>query len=261
MPKYLKQILIAGVVVIALAAGIAAYNVFKAPAAASGPIEAIPIASTAASSSAVVATSAPAATAAAAEATSAPAATAAADSANDGKTVLVQILQAESEARFVIDEVLNDAPKTVIGATDQVAGQIAIDPSDPTSTQVGVIQVNARTLTTDNNFRNRAIQNQILQTDEYEFVTFTPTEVVGLPEAGAVGEPYSFQIVGDLTIRGVTRSVTFDVTAQAISDARVEGTATTAVSYADYGISIPQVPQVASVADQVRLEIDFVAAA
>jgi len=157
--------------------------------------------------------------------------------------------------------VLNDAPKTVIGTTDQVAGEIAIDPQNPAQTRVGVIQIDARALSTDSDFRNRAIKNQILQTDQYEYVTFTPTQIVGLPQTGAIGTPYTFQIVGDLTIRDVTKQVTFDVTATAAATSRIEGTATTSIAYADYGISIPQVRQVASVADQVRLELDFVAVA
>jgi polyisoprenoid-binding protein YceI len=237
----LKRILALGAVALALVLGAVAYSVLKAPAAASGPIEAIPLAESAAQ------TDTPAA------ATNA--------SALPAGAVILQLAQAESEARFIIDEVLNNAPKTVIGATDQVAGQIAIDPQDPANTRVGIIQINARDLTTDNDFRNRAIKNQILQTDQYEYVTFTPAEISGLPQAGAVGEPYSFQIVGDLTIRDVTKRVTFDVTAQAVSEARVEGTATTTIAYADYGIAIPQVRQVASVDEQVRLELDFVAAA
>ncbi len=126
---------------------------------------------------------------------------------------------------------------------------------------MGTIQINARTLTTDNDFRNRAIKNRILQTDQYEFITFTPTQIVGLPQTGAVGQSYTFQIVGDLTIRDVTRQVTFDVTATPVSETRLEGTARATIRYADYGLTIPQVRQVASVADQVRLEIDFVAAA
>ncbi|HEX5692906.1 MAG TPA: YceI family protein, partial [Roseiflexaceae bacterium] len=125
--------------------------------------------------------------------------------------------------------------------------------------QVGVIQINARTLTTDSEFRNRAIKNQILNTDAYEFITFTPKQLMGLPESSAIGESYTFQIVGDLTIRDVTQQVTFDVTATPVSDARLEGTAQTTINYADYGISIPQVRQVASVDPQVRLELDFVA--
>jgi polyisoprenoid-binding protein YceI len=64
-----------------------------------------------------------------------------------------------------------------------------------------------------------------------------------------------------LTIRDVTRDVTFDVTVTPTAETRLEGTATTTIRYADYGITIPQVRQVASVAEEVRLEIDFVAAA
>jgi len=244
----LKQIIAVGALVIALIAGVAVYSVFKTPAASSGQIQAIPLAASATQ----VSSTAEAPITAAAVSQAATASTSA---------VSLQMIQAESEARFIIDEVLNDAPKTVIGTTDQVAGEIAVDPQDPTQTRVGVIQVDARALTTDSDFRNRAIKNQILQTDQYEYVTFTPTQIVGLPQTGAIGTPYTFQIVGDLTIRDVTKQVTFDVTATAAATSRIEGTATTSIAYADYGIRIPQVRQVASVADQVRLELDFVAVA
>jgi polyisoprenoid-binding protein YceI len=247
MPS-LKQIIAIGALAIALIAGVAVYNVFKTPAASSGQIQAIPIASSATQTTSEAAQ--PATTAAASS-----------TSAQSADAVTLQISQEDSEARFVIDEVLNDAPKTVFGTTDQVAGEIAVDPQDATQTRVGVIQIDARALTTDSEFRNRAIKNQILQTDQYEYITFTPSQIVGLPESGAVGEPYTFQIVGDLTIRDVTRQVTFDVSATAATDSQIEGTATATIDYADYGISIPQVRQVASVADQVRLELDFVAKA
>lgn len=266
----LKQILAVSAIGIALILGVVAYSVFKTPAEASGPIQAIPLAETSTDSStgttptqsaaaATVVTELEAAEAPV-EATAQPAADEGASTDSSGPVTL-QIIQAESEAQFIIDEVLNNAPKTVIGTTDQIAGELAIDPQDPTQTRIGVIQVNARTLITDNDFRNRAIKNQILETDQYEFVTFTPTEIIGLPESGAVGEAYSFQIVGDLTIRDVTKRVTFDVTATAASAARLEGTATTTINYADYGIAIPSVRQVASVAEQVQLALNFVAVA
>jgi polyisoprenoid-binding protein YceI len=172
-----------------------------------------------------------------------------------------EIVPAESEARFVIDEVLRGAPKTVVGTTDQVAGQLVLDPVDLSSAQVGTIQVNARTLTTDNDFRNRAVKNRILLTDNYEFVTFTPTEVVGLPGTGAVGETYTFQIAGDLTITDVTRPVTFDVVASATSEGQIEGTATTAFLYTDFELFIPDAPAVDTVDDVVRLELEFIAEA
>ncbi|HXV71533.1 MAG TPA: hypothetical protein VEB69_09045 [Acidimicrobiia bacterium] len=42
-----------------------------------------------------------------------------------------EIDQTRSTARFEIDEVLNGSPKHVVGTTDQVVGQILVDPSDP----------------------------------------------------------------------------------------------------------------------------------
>jgi polyisoprenoid-binding protein YceI len=263
-----KAIIVAAIVAVVLVVGAAAY-VFRAPETAGGPIQAIPISTTAASQEETTAAdpvpSAEAATAitgAEVAPTDAPATdspTAESASALSPATIVAQIVSAESEARFIIDEVLNDAPKTVIGTTNQVAGELAIDTSDPTKSQVGIIQVNARTLSTDSEFRNRAIKNQILQTDQYEFITFTPKQIVGLPANTAVGQSYTFQIVGDLTIRDITKQVTFEVTATPATESRLEGSAQTTIRYVDYGISIPQVRQVASVADQVRLEIDFVA--
>jgi polyisoprenoid-binding protein YceI len=248
-----KRLLIVGGIVIVLALAVVGYTVFRTPEAASGPITAIPIA----------ATSAPAATSdapaqSAMSATAAEGADTAAESAASAGLIF-EILPGESEARFVIDEVLRGAPTTVVGATDQVAGQIAIDPSDPQSAQVGTIQVNARTLATDNDFRNRAIKNAILRTDSFEYITFAPTAISGMPESVAVGEPIAFQMTGDLTIAGATQPVTFDVTVTPLSDTELSGTASATVRYRDFGLAIPDSPQVDTVADEVRLELQFVA--
>jgi hypothetical protein len=81
------------------------------------------------------------------------------DPAAAGELLIYKISQADSEVRFELDEDLRGVRKTVVGTTDQVAGEIAVDLSDLSNVQAGVIQINARTLTTDNNFRNRAIQN------------------------------------------------------------------------------------------------------
>ncbi|KAB8145560.1 YceI family protein [Chloroflexia bacterium SDU3-3] len=260
---------VAAVVVIVIA--LVAFYVFRPPAQASGPIQAIPIGTSAAATSApaataAAATSAPAAEATTGAATSAPVAAATSESATStpaeaaaGAPVVFEIVSAESEARFLIDEVLRGNPVTVVGKTDQVAGQIAIDPSNPQNSQVGIIQVDVRALATDNEFRNRAIKNAILRTDDFEYVSFKPTAITGLPEKGAVGQSYTFQIQGDLTITDVTKPVTFDVTATAESETRLKGTATASFPYRDFNLNIPDSPSVDTVADSVRLELDFVA--
>ncbi|MCB9419009.1 MAG: YceI family protein [Ardenticatenaceae bacterium] len=175
--------------------------------------------------------------------------------------IIFEINQAESEVRFTLDEMLRGEPKTVVGATDQVAGQIGVDLAVLSTAQVGVIQVNARTLATDNNFRNRAIRNVILETDAYEFITFTPTAISGLPDTAVPGDTLTFQITGDLTIRDITQTVVFDVTATAVSETQLAGTAVTTVQRADFNLVIPEVEGVADVAEAVLLEIDFVATA
>lgn len=177
----------------------------------------------------------------------------------ESEPILFAIVQAESEARFMIDEVLRGEPKTVVGVTDQVAGEILYDPADPSSAQVGTILVNARTLATDSGGRNRAIGNQILLTGDYEFISFTPTAISGLPDSAEVGESVSFQITGDLTIRDVTHEVTFEAMVVPVSEDRLEGTAKTIIIKEDYGLTIPNVPFVANVSEEVVLEIDFVA--
>jgi polyisoprenoid-binding protein YceI len=164
-----------------------------------------------------------------------------------------------SEVRFVIDEVLRGEPFTVVGSTDQVAGQFALEASDTSDAAVGTILVNARTLETDDTSRNRAIQNFILNTGSFEYISFTPTAMTGLPSSVSVGETYAAQLTGDLTISGTTRPAAFEVSLTPVSSTQLVGSASSTINYADFGLSIPSVPFVASVDQDVRLELDFTA--
>jgi polyisoprenoid-binding protein YceI len=167
-----------------------------------------------------------------------------------------------SEARFILQEDLRGSRIDVIGVTQDVGGDVIIDVATPANSQVGEIAVNARTLTTDNNFRNGALRSDILRSaeDAYEFITFAPTAVTGLENVTvAVGEEITFQIEGDLTILDTTLPVIFDVTAVLTSPEQLSGSASVVVLWADYGITIPSVPGVANITPEVTLEINFVA--
>lgn len=266
-----KGVIAAVVAVLVIIAG-AAFFLFREPEAASGPMEAIPLAPpTAAPASPTEAPAAPTAEVAEASPTDAPEmetsepeatdAPASSEAAATATASLFEIVSGETEARFVIEEVLRGADVTVVGRSSMVAGQIEINPSDLSTTRLGVIQVNVRDIATDNDMRNRAIKNAILNTNSFEFVTFTPTEIIGLPASAAVGETINFQIVGDLTIKDVTKQVTFDAQVTASNETRIEGSASTSFPYRDFNLNIPDSPMVDTVADDVKLEIDFVAAA
>lgn len=174
-----------------------------------------------------------------------------------------QIDPEQSEARFIVDEVLFGNPNTVVGRTSEVSGQIDIDPSNPSQSSVGEIQINARSLVTDNRFRNRSINRMILQSnrDEYQFITFTPTTIEGLPDAASAGDTFEFQITGDLKIREIVRPVTFDVSITADSETEISGLAGATVLRSDFDLTIPNVDGVADVTDEVRLELEFIATA
>jgi polyisoprenoid-binding protein YceI len=109
--------------------------------------------------------------------------------------------------------------------------------------------------------RNRAIRRFILQTDDYEFITFEPSTITGLPASAAVGESFDFQVTGDLTIRDISNEVTFAVSVTPVSETRLEGLASTTILRADYNLTIPSVPSVADVDEEVLVELEFVAEA
>lgn len=176
--------------------------------------------------------------------------------------ILFRISQDESRVTFNIYEELNGSPFTVVGTTNQVAGDVVVDFANPNTAQVGEMVIDLSTLRTDNGNRDNAIRSRILQAnqEQYRYGRFVPTDIAGLPTSPvAVGDSITFTITGDLTIVEVTRSVTFEMTLTVESETRLVGRGVTQVLYPDFNLRIPSVPFVANVADEVDLFIDFVA--
>ena len=175
----------------------------------------------------------------------------------------LRFIDSGTEARFLINEVLMGQNKTVVGITSLVEGELTVDPSEPASVQVGEIRIDARGLTTDDDRRTNRLHNDILKSaqDAYRYITFTPTSIEGLPAAATPGDVFTFQATGDLKILDTTQPVTFAMSVTVVDASTVQGTGTATVRYADFGINIPRVPMVASVEDEVILEIDFTAQA
>lgn len=170
-----------------------------------------------------------------------------------------------SMASFELSEVLRGSQQTVVGTTDQVAGQVVVDVGDLGASRFSPIVINARTLSTDSDRRDRAIRGPVILdsgSDEFELITFTPTSVDGLDGVVAtVGDVYEFSVTGDLLVKGASNPVTFDVTVEMVDDVTISGVATTEVLRSEYGIGIPSVPGVADVTDEVGLTLEFVAVA
>lgn len=247
-----------GLGALALLLLVALWWAFRPTPEASEPIVATPLATQLPTTPPIEPTMAPVeATTAPVEATTTPAEATAAPVAS-GETKTFEIVSAESQARFSLNEVLRGDNIEVIGTTNQVAGQLRFNPSDLSSAEIGAIQINARTLATDNEFRNRAIERFILETGTYEYITFTPKQITGLPASVALGETVNFAVTGDLTIKDVTKEVTFDGVVNYESAETISGTATVVVAYADFGLAIPDgVPGLTQVDEVTTLAIAF----
>ncbi len=164
-----------------------------------------------------------------------------------------------STAQFELNELLNKSPKHVVGTTNQIAGDIAIKTTSPASLTIGEIKVDARTLVTDNPKRNMALGRFILNSEEpaSEYITFDSTSVTGLPDTIESGKEFSYSINGNLTIKGVTKPAMFSAKSTMNTDGSLTGTATTTVTYGDYGVNVPDLPFLANVEKQAVLTVSI----
>ena len=170
-----------------------------------------------------------------------------------------QIVSGESEVRFVLDE-LDPPVQGLTGRTDQVAATLWLDPVDPRNTRLGPIRINMRTLATGHRARDTALRERILMSaqEAYEFTDFVPTAVYGLPESVAVGDTFTFWVVGDLRLVEVTHSLLFQMNVQVIAADRISGSGYTVVYRDDLGLLQSFLGE-RGVSNAIRLEIDFVA--
>ena len=118
------------------------------------------------------------------------------------------------------------------------------------------IIVEAGTLQTDQAMRDNFVRRNVLQTDQYKEIVFVPKQVSGLPNPLPGSGALNFKLSGDLTIRSVTKPVTWDVTGTVNGDSAT-GSAITSFQFADFQLNQPQVPVVLSIVDKITLKIDL----
>ena len=163
-----------------------------------------------------------------------------------------------NEARYRVREQLAglDFPNDAVGKTTDVTGSIAFDDNGQVIAEQSKIVIGLKGLTSDKERRDGFIQRRTLVTDSFTTAEFTVRSVSRLdwplPTSGAL----QFTITGDLTIKGVTRSTTWQVMATA-TPAAYRGTASTRFTFDEFGLTKPRVASVLSVDDNITLEFDF----
>ncbi|KQS22546.1 YceI family protein [Frigoribacterium sp. Leaf186] len=153
-----------------------------------------------------------------------------------------------STAGYRVDEVLNGTDVTVVGSTDQVSGTITVD---GTSITAATIDVDVASIATDSGNRDDYFRGTAMQVNRFPTATFTLTEPIeaAVPSDGEVA---SVDATGELTLHGVTKTVSVPLQA-ALSGDGVQVSGSIPVTFSDYGVEAPDLGFV-SVEDQGTVE-------
>ncbi len=183
------------------------------------------------------------------------------------------IVPAESRAVYEVKEEffadalsklgINAGKADVEGSTQEISGQLELnldDLSAPLGSNSFTVQMN--TLETNQRSRDNWIRTDSggPNFNQYPEATFVANAIEGAPATYSEGDEVSFKLLGDLTVRGVTKPVTFDVTA-ALNGDTLTGVARTNALISDFGIEPPSFVNTLTVADELGIRVEFTARA
>ena len=165
------------------------------------------------------------------------------------------INSAESAATYTVREKLAalPLPSNAVGRTNAIEGVVYLDgrPSQ--------IKVDLRTLRSDQPMRDNFIRTRGgLPFDRYPFAEFSVADLADLPAEYRPGETVARAVTGMMTIRAVTRPLTFNVQAR-LQDNVLYILGTTDFTWADFQIPPPNIAGIVQVEDTVHLEVLLVA--
>ncbi|MCX7976782.1 MAG: YceI family protein [Bellilinea sp.] len=177
------------------------------------------------------------------------------------ETKVFKIVPGESRVTYEVGETFinqNNRFAVAVGVTTEVRGEVYANLTNPPESRIGVIQVDISQFRSDSSRRDGVIRNQWLESARYPIARFEPLRIEGLPEAYSEATPYAFRVIGNLTVKDVTREVVFDITAQ-LSGETLTGKATTTILMSDFGVGPISILGVLNTEDEVKLTFDFVA--
>ncbi len=140
-----------------------------------------------------------------------------------------------SVAGYRVKETLSGQSKEAVGRTTDVEGSLTIN---GTTVSAANFTVDLTTVSSDDSRRDGQFQGRIMNTSQFPTATFKLTSPISLGVVPAVGETVTKKATGDLTMHGVTKRITFDVTAKRVSgEFRIS--AGIPIHFADYNIDNP----------------------
>ena len=161
-------------------------------------------------------------------------------------------------AKYIVGERLarRSLPNDAVGETNDVTGTIVFNEDGSVASEASVLIVGVDRLGSDESRRDNFLRRSSLESSSFPDAKYAVTGAEGLawplPTEGSV----SFKLIGDMTIRDATSSVTLDVDAQFAGDS-ITATASTVITFDQFDMSKPRLAFILSVEDEIRLELDI----
>src|SRR3982075_2689286 len=167
-----------------------------------------------------------------------------------------------SQAGYRVREQLASlpAPSDAVGRTSAVTGTLTLaQAASDYSVTAANVSVDVTKLTSDQSRRDQRIHSQGLESDRYPTATFKLTSPIALPAAAASGQTVRASATGDLTIHGVTKSVTIPIDAR-LSASKIELVGSITFPFSDFGMIPPSIGGFVSVQPNATMEFQLVLA-
>ena len=148
-----------------------------------------------------------------------------------------------------------DLPNDAIGVSEEISGSLSLK-KDGSVGKESAISVDLSTFTSDSARRDRYLQRQTFEIGKYPTARYKILDVQGLQWPLPENEPLDFQITGDMTLHGTTRTLTWKVLALH-ANGKMTGTAESKFTFNDFNLDIPNLFFILDVENEIRLELLF----
>ena len=140
-----------------------------------------------------------------------------------------------SIVRYRVHETINGIGSTAVGGTNKVDGSITIDGSN---VRAAGFTVDMASISSDESRRDGQFRGHVMDVNTFPTATFVISQPIDLGSIPAEGDGISKTATGQLTLRGTTKAVTFDVLAMR-KNGRIGIFGNIPVTFSDYGIPNP----------------------
>lgn len=142
-----------------------------------------------------------------------------------------------SEAGYRVTEVLVGQHTTAVGRTSKIWGSVTIDGDTVTE---GTFSVNMASVKSDQSGRNAQFDGRIMDVTRYPLATLELTDPIALGATPPVGTKVTYTVTGQLTMHGVSRRITFPLSAERAADG-IFALADVHIVFGDWGIDNPSI--------------------